>query len=324
MRIITVFTVFVIVFFRAFPAGAQINRDYAFSLCPQTGFFYGHVEEIVYPSNTKAPLLSQLLWDMKPVFYYGVLTEFSPVRPSKKPGFFSTLSLKFGIPGRSGVMEDRDWMSVENTELTNFSSHDNIAKEIFLLDLSAGVSFRFFNAMPVRAFVNISYMSFRFHGENGYAKYARSLGQGKYAPINDDPVEMSFNNRGKVIGYCQEWFFAAPGVSAGYCYGDYFSAELYFTASPLVLCADLDEHILTKTRYRDYMSGGWLLEPGLKVSFAAGRLLGISCGVSWRNISGTRGLSYNSPITGGTYYQEGEAGAGLSILDTALLLKVRL
>jgi len=149
MRSLTVFTVFIILLC-AFPVSAQINKDYSISLCPQFGFFYGHVEEIVYPSSgAKAPLLSQLLWDMKPVFYYGLMMDFSPVRPMERWRFFSELSLKFGIPGLSGVMEDRDWMSKENAELTHYSAHDNIAKEILLFDFSAGVSFPFFNVLLV-------------------------------------------------------------------------------------------------------------------------------------------------------------------------------
>jgi outer membrane protease len=319
------FTVFVIIFCRAPVVMAQENQAYSFSLCPQFGFFYGHVEELVYPSpDIKADLLSLLLWDMKPVFYYGLLMDFSPVRPMERRGFFSGLSVKFGIPGPSGVMEDRDWMSKENSMLTNFSSHDNIAKEIFLLDFSAGFSFPFFNALLVKTFINISYMNFRFYGENGSATYARYLGSGNYASIDDDPIKYSFNGLGKVISYSQEWFYAASGISLGLGYKEYFLAEISFIISPLVFCSGLDEHKITKTQFRDKMTGGVMLEPGFRFSFTGTKWLGISCDISWRYISGTRGLSYYRPIGIGNYQQEGESGAGLSILNTALLLKVKL
>jgi len=168
-------------------------------------------------------------------------------------------------------------------------------------------------------------MNFRFNGENGYITYARELGDGKYASINDNPKKESFNDWGKVIGYRQEWFYAAPGVSLGYGYKNYFLAEISFMASPLVLCTDLDEHILTDTQYWDKMAGGCLLEPGFRFSFTAGKWISISCDISWRYINGTRGLSYNrEPIGFGKYKQAGEAGSGLSILNAALLLKVRL
>jgi len=312
MRIITVFTVFVIIFFGAFPASARENKDYSFSLCPQFGLLNGHVEEIVYPTDTKAPLLSLLLWDVKPVFYYGLLMDFSPVRPVEKSGFFSELSLKFGIPGRSGVMEDKDWMSKVNTDLTNYSKHDNITKEIFLLDFKAGVLFPVFNALLVKTFVNISYMNFRFSGENGHGTYA-----------NENQPEKTFS--GKVIGYKQEWFFAAPGVSLGYGYKNYFFAEISFIATPLVLCTGLDGHIERNIQFKDNMTGGWLLEPGFRYSMNLTERLGVSWEISWRYIKGTRGPSYNrQPIGSGNYHKDGEAGAGMSMLNTALLLKVRL
>jgi len=325
MRIVTVFAGLVIIFCRAPVVQAQESQVYSFSLCPQFGLFYGHAEEIVYPSSdTKADLLSLLLWEMKPVFYYGLLMDFSPLRPMERWGLFSGLSVKTGISGLSGIMEDRDWMSKENTGLTHFSVHDNIAKEIFLLDFSAGFSFPFFNFLLVKTFVNISYMNFRFYGENGFATYARYLGSGKYAPIDDEPTEYSFNGLGKVISYSQEWFYAAPGVSLGFGYKEYFLAEISFIISPLVFCAGLDEHKITQTQFRDKMTGGVILEPGFRFSVAAAKWLNISCDIFWRYISGTRGLSYNRPIGIGNYQQEGESGAGLSMLNTALLLKVRL
>jgi outer membrane protease len=322
MRIVLFFFVFVIIFCRVPPVSAQVNKPYSFSLCPQFGFAYGHAEEIVYPADTKADLFSQLLWDMKPVFYYGFLMGFSPVKPMERWGFFSGLSIKIGIPGPSGIMEDRDWMSVENAELTHYSTHDNIIKESFLLDFSAGLSFPVRNILFIKTFVNISYMNFRFYGENGYATYARSLGYGKYAPINDEPKEYSFS--GKVISYSQEWFYAAPGVSLGYDYKGYFLTELFFMMTPFIMCTGLDEHIINNTRYKDSMAGGIMLEPGFRFSLSAGKWLVISWDFSWRYISGTRGSSYNRPFGTEKYKQEGEAGAGLSMLNTALLLKVRL
>jgi outer membrane protease len=323
MRIVTVFTVFVIIIYCAPSVFAQENKAYSFSLSPQFGLVYGRAEEIVYPTNTKAPLLSQLLWDMKPVFYYGLLMELSSGKPMERQGFFSGLSLKFGIPGTSGVMEDRDWQSIENEELTNYSHHDNITKEFFLLDFSAGYSFPFFNVLLVKPFINISYMNLRFKGENGWATYARELTPGKYAPIDDNPDKESFSGRGTLISYSQEWFYAAPGVSVLFGYKG-FLAEVSFMITPLVFCADLDEHKLRNTQYIEKMFGGIMLEPGFRFSFTWAKWLGVSWEISWRYISGARGLSYKSPIGAGAYVQMGEAGAGLSMLNTALLFKVKL
>jgi outer membrane protease len=314
MRIVSLFAVFVIILFCAQPIQAQLNKDYAFSLCPQFGFFYGHVEEMVYPPpENKADLLSLLLWDIKPVIYYGFLMDFSPVKPMERWSFFSGLSMKYGIPGPSGVMEDKDWLLPEYGGITNYSTHDNITKEIFLLDFSTGFSFPIRNIFLIKSFVNISYMLFRFSGENGYGIYALST-----------PPQYSFSGMGTVISYRQEWFCAAPGISVGYGYDGNLSAELSFIITPIVFCADLDEHKGRNIQFRENMTGGVMLEPGLRLFLDLSKRLGISCDISWRYISGVRGLTYRRPIGIGNYIQDGEAGAGLSILNTALLLKVKL
>jgi outer membrane protease len=329
MKLPAVFVFFVITLFCVFPLSAQDNKDYSLSLCPQFGFLYGNVEEIVYPTNTKAPLLSQLLWDMKPVFYYGFVLDFSSVKPMEKWKFFSGLSMKFGIPGASGVMEDRDWGSKENTELTAYSSHDNITKEFFLLDFSTGLSFPLRNVLLIKAYINISYMLFGFYGENGSGLYARPLGNGKYASINDNPQEKEFS--GTVISYRQEWFYAAPGVSLGFVLRRNYLFEISFMASPVVLCKSLDEHKSTSTQYRDNMKGGVMLEPGLKFSMSITKRIGLSYDVSWRHIKGTRGYSYLRKVnpsepagTANDVLLDEESGSGFSLLNMSLLLKVTL
>ena len=321
--IITAFAGLVIFFFAQPVAGQEPSGAYALRLSPFFGMMYGQAEEIVYPSGTKAPLLSQLLWDMKPVFYYGLLLEFSQINPREKWGFFSNFSLKQGIPGNSGSMEDRDWQSVENTNLTDYSKHNNYTRELFFLDFSAGLSFPFNRVLLFKTFINISYMRFSFYGKDGYGTYAVKISDGHYYPIDENPILVDFS--GKVISYTQEWLTVAPGVSLGCFFHPRFYTELSFMASPLVLCFDLDEHKELNDQYRDEMRGGVLFEPGLMLSYTINKWLAVSWEFSWRKISGTKGLTYKrNPIGTGTYEQKGEAGAGLSIINTNLSLKVRL
>jgi outer membrane protease len=328
MKIPAVFVSFIITLFCVSPVSAQKDKDYSFSICPQLGFLYGHVEEIVYPTSTKAPLLSQLLWEMKPVFYYGFILDFSSVKPMEKWKFFSGLSMKFGIPGASGVMEDRDWESKVNAGLTAYSSHDNITQEFFLLDFSTGLSFPLRNTFLIKAYLNISYIRFGFYGENGSGVYAQYLGNGKYADIDDNPQEVKFY--GTLISYNQEWFYAAPGVSFGFANRNYLF-EISFMASPVVFCKSFDEHKTTGIQYRDDMKGGIMLEPGFKFSMSMTKRLGLSCDLSWRYIKGTRGDSYlrreNLSEPAGIVNEElldVESGSGFSILNMAILLKVTL
>ena len=314
MKNITVFTVFVILFFTqsAF-AQENIPGNYAFSFSPCFGMIYGHSEELVYPQYTKAALLSELLWDMKPVLYYGLLLDFSRTGPTKQNGFFSTLSLKFGIPGSSGKMEDRDWQSIENNALTDYSKHDNVTRKMFLLDFSAGFTFPFSDTLLFKPFIIISVMRFKFSASNGYGYYTWK-----------DPPHEDFSGK-KVINYTQEWTTIAPGVSLGYYFLENFFAEMSFKISPLIFCTGSDEHLTTNAQFRDNVQGGLFIEPGAALSLAWNKRIAFSFDFSWRYISRTKGPTYKrSPIGTGKYMQVGTAGAGLSVFDTGLFLKITL
>ena len=323
---ITAFAVLVIILCAARPVQAQENQSYAVSLSPLFGMVHGHAEELVYPGEeTKAPLLSQLLWNMKPVLYYGFSLDLSQINQRERWGYFVNFSMKYGIPGISGIHENRDWQSVQNASLTDFSRHDNHTMEMFLLNARAGLSFPLRRVMLLKVFADVSFMCFSFAGMDGYGIYARKISEGYYHPFDDNPVREDFSGK-KVISYTQEWLTFSPGVSFGYFFHRNFLAELAFLASPLVLCSDLDEHKRpVDKQFRGYMRGGLLIEPGMKLSFAAAKWLDISCELSWRHISGTKGPAYmKSPIGMGTWGPGGEAGVGLSIVNTSLALKIKL
>ncbi|MDR2718505.1 MAG: omptin family outer membrane protease [Treponema sp.] len=318
MKNITAFAVLVIMLHCAQPAFSQEEQaaSYAVSISTELGIFYGRAEEIVYPSSGyKAPLLSQLLWDIKPVVYYGLGLDFSRAQPMTRWGFFTNLSLKNGIPGNSGNMEDRDWLSPQHAALTNYSIHDNITNQLFFFDVSAGFSFPLKHIVLLKTYLTVSYMYFDFSGQNGAGLY--------------DP-ETNPNNGGvkifdgKVINYTQEWFIIAPGVSLGYHFNSHFYAELVFQISPLVFCNDLDDHLRRDIQFRDYMRGGLFLEPGFHFSWFAGKRIELSLEFAWWYIRGTWGETYIKYPGSTTYNREGTAGARLSMIDTGLCLKIHL
>jgi outer membrane protease len=324
MRNITAFAGLVIILWGAQTISAQDERQYSLAVSPQFGFIYGQTEEIVYPSSGyKAHLLSQLLWDMKPVFYNGLLLDFGRTQPMEKWGFFSALSFKSGISGKSGKMEDRDWLSRENDALTCYSFHDNTTNKLLLLDISAGFSFPINRILLFKTFIIMSYMHFSFSGFDGMGTYAQYLGNGKYAPITDNPEVYSFIGE-KVINYTQDWFYAAPGVSLRLYIHRNFFTELSFAISPFIYCADKDQHLTTNTEYQDYTQGGFFVEPEINLSLIASKWIEFSLECSWRYISGTKGKTYQrSPIGSGFYFQNGRAGVGLSMIDASFGVKIR-
>jgi outer membrane protease len=341
MKNITAFAVLVIIL--QAPAQALEN---SFSISPRFGLFYGQAEEIVYPPSggypQKSPkdFLSQLLWDMKPVYYYGISLDYSQTNPMEHWGFFSSLSIKTAIPGLSGTMEDRDWASRVNNDLTHYSSHDNFTDHILWVDVSAGLSFPLWSLFLLKVNTAFSYMSFGFSGMNGKAVYARETPQsGIYYPITDKPNLYTFE--GKVISYSQQWFSFAPGISLEYYFrlpayhkdsGHYrivylktICLELFLQISPLNLCIDLDKHYARSLLYNDYLLGGLFFEPQAAIKFIPNEQIKVSLEASYRSISGTKGKAYVRILgTGADFVNIGEAGAGLSIFDFGLRTTIRL
>jgi outer membrane protease len=315
MKNITVFTVLVIMLHCAQFAFTQeeSSASYAVSTWPEFGMLFGQAKEIVFPFDTKAELLSLLTWDIKPVFYYGLALDFSRAQPLARWGIFANLSLKNGLPGISGKMEDQDWMSKEYTSLTHYSVHDNFTEKLFFFDISAGFSFPLKHILLMKTYLTVSYMYVSFYAENGYYEYTPPFGDGKKHPIN-----------GKVINYTQDWLIITPGLSLGYFFNTRFYTELVFQISPLVFCNDLDEHLKTGIQYRDYMRGGLFIEPGLHFSYIVGKRLELSLKFTWRYIDGTKGETYAGALSTQIFEQQGEAGAGLSVIGTGLCLKIRL
>jgi outer membrane protease len=297
------------------------NNRYAFLVSPQVGIVYGQVFEYVYPNpmqrETKAELLSELRWDMKPVFYAGLQLDYRPADIMLGIDFFSSLSFKAGLPKDSGVMEDRDWQSKENSALTNFSSHTNRTNSFFALDAAAGILIPIKSVVCIKPFLSSSWMRFSFTGRNGYFVYAK-MNKG----INDNP---DFGPLvGDVINYKQNWLLVAAGLSIETKAFFPFSLNLSFQVSPFTYCNALDEHIHPKTKistfYNDITSKGLFFEPKLNLALNTNRIA-FSFDVAYRRIGKTKGESYEKE---NYKVSDNKAGAGLSILDTRFLVKINL
>jgi outer membrane protease len=299
----------------------QEIKKYRFSIGPQFGFASGQALEVVYPENTKAALLSELRWDMKPIYYMGVQFDIDRIE-QKRPAFFSSLSFKAGIPDDSGVMEDRDWLSKENDALTHFSSHANSTTKFLWLDITAGVSFPVKTYFYIKPFLSGSWMCFSYAARDGYGKYAKVVpgNSQTYYPIENNPDWYLFS--GVVIRYNQNWLLAATGFTIGAKLPPLFSFELSFQISPFSFCIDRDEHLNRHLTYIDYTGWGLFLEPAARFLFTAQRLE-FSFEYAFRHIGNTKGETLLSDDGGDFYLLNGKAGAGLSIIESRTIIKIR-
>jgi len=286
--------------------------------------------EYVYPfqGETKGQFLSELTWDMKPIFYVGFNADFGLTDPFNKFGFFSSLVIKAGIPGESGNMEDRDWMSTVNNNLTHFSKHDNDSNELIWLDLALGASFPF-KYFHIKPFISGSWMHFSFAGKNGYIQHSKENpnGSGMYDPIETAPI---IPVSGKVISYQQDWFIFAAGCSIGTNILYPFSFDLSFKLSPYTYCAATDNHFYLNsnfaagnnyTVYKDFTNFGLFLEPKCSISLTVKKFKFL-LEASYRYISRTKGESYTGYNKSNIFSpSSNKAGAGFSAVDFQFLTK---
>jgi len=300
-----------------FPLYGQ-NNSYGLSFGPQFGFIHGQSLELVYPQpgETKNNLLSELKYDIKPVFYYGLIAEFKKKNPYITPGFFASISFKAGIPGDSGTHENRDWLSPEYVALTNFSSHKNYTEEMYIADIILGVSIPVTSRIYLKPLLSGSWMRFSFSGKNGYIQYAK-LGTNGYSPIKDAEKIPCI---GEVITYKQDWFLLAIGFSIGTEIFNPFFFDFSVKLSNFTYCTATDHHILRNDEFKDITSNGFYFEPELNVSIFL-KPFELSLNFAYRNIGKTIGESYIKENKESQYFlSPNNAGAGISFLDTRFVV----
>jgi len=305
------------------PIYSQENKQigkYNFSLGGGFGFIYGQALELVHPNATEGEFLSQLIWEIKPVYYAGFKADLGLSDPLSVPGFFSSLAVKAGIPGYSGNLEDRDWQSIENADLTSFSRHKNETNGLIWIDLSAGASLPV-KYLYIKPFLSGSWMHFSFSGKDGYGIYARKKGYGIYYSIDDNPDTVDYSGK-KVITYQQDWLLLAAGFSIGTTILVPFSFDISFQISPIAYCAASDNHLTRNIVFKDFTYLGFFLEPKFNVSFNL-KKFAFSLEASYRYISKTTGESYENIDGEGYKLSENKAGAGLSVMDCQLIFKYK-
>jgi outer membrane protease len=293
--------------------GLWAQGPLALELALGAGLLAGQGEEIVYRDKGSGGMVSQLLWDMKPLAYLGADASLSWRPPGRRWGLFAGAGVKFGLPGETGAMEDRDWTEKGYPEwLTHYSAHDNATDTAFLLDAALGASFTVFGQFRLRAYLAYSHMSFAWAARGGSFLYPQSTGgHTRQATAGD------------VVTYRQTWDSIAPGVSFGGAFNRYFGMEVSLKASPLAWCSAEDHHVLRALLVTSDMFGGLFIEPGLALSFAPADAVTVSLSAFYRRISGPRGNGNYTPSDEPFFTAGNMAGSGYHALDVGLAAKLR-
>jgi outer membrane protease len=301
---------FVVLGFSVSAQSTGVNMD-GLSLGISIGLLAGEGEEIVYRNEFTNKKLSQLLWPFAPLVYAGVDICYNRRVSAGGLRIFADGLFKFGFPGKTGTMEDRDWIHPEYADfLTHYSVHDNKTENAVLIDAHAGISFPLFKNYVLKIFAAYDYMSFSWSAAGGSFLYPRSYGGHGYMTI---PA--------KVITYKQIWNIISPGISFYGAFNRYFDIEISFKMSPFIRFFAIDEHLVRNLVITDDISGGLFIEPGLLFSFKPNNNIALSFSFSYRNITGSRGDS--------VYKEQGKlieitknlGGAGYSVFDTGIVAR---
>jgi outer membrane protease len=301
-------TSFVIFVFSVSAQSTGIN-GYGLTLGATIGLLVGEGEEIVYRGDNFDDKLSQLLWPFKPLVYAGVGVNYNWQIPASGWSIFAGGIFKFGVPGKTGKMEDRDWIDDRYADfLTHYSIHDNKTETALLLDAHAGVSFTLFENYLLKTFIAYSYMYFSWSASGGSLLYSASDGGHRY-----------ITSPGDVITYKQTWNIISPGISFYGAFNSYFDIELSFKMSPFIWVFAVDEHLLRNLVITDDIYGGLFFEPSLLFSFKPNNNITVSFSFLYRNVTGTRGDSEYKEQGKPTAIFKNAGGAGYSVFDISIV-----
>ena len=119
-------------------------------------------------SHNTDDVLSRLDWDVKNVPIVSASVDLTLF----KYAFFST-GISLGFPSTpSGNMQDYDWLNYD-TELTNYSIHDNFLNSYRNIFVKIGYNFYLPLKITITPFVAYNYEYLGFDGFDGYRKYKK-------------------------------------------------------------------------------------------------------------------------------------------------------
>ena len=213
----------------------------------------GSISEYVFDpaSHNTDDVLSRLDWDVKNVPIVSVSVDLTLF----KYAYFN-LGASFGFPSTpSGNMQDYDWLNYD-TELTNYSIHDNFLNSYRNIFVKIGYNFYLPLKITITPFVAYNYEYLGFDGFDGYRKYKKE---------NWQKIEFS----GNVISYFQETNAFLVGIKLISPVLFNLKIDGEFLISPYTSNINaLDKHHIRKTHFMDLMPWSYQLQSSLNLSYS--------------------------------------------------------
>lgn len=317
-RMRAVFTAFWSIVF----AASAYSQDTAVTVHTSAGFIYGVARELVVDGGFT---VSELDWEMKPVFF-----EQTTLDVRAFGGLHAILQVRGGIPARSGIMTDSDWLNylldATNTVQTNYSQNNNFTDRAISVEARIGWELAAGGSVRIEPFLYAGYTSWKWSGRDGYLQYPPGWFQGTATPpypsyTTDSPIQVY----GTGIVYEQTYLIPGGGVRLETQVSQKWTITAVVTFSPWLYCSAFDTHAFRSTDFADTMQGGWMIEPEIDVTFIFNPRAALSLQASFLHIGNLIGTDTETatgpaavPPAGTQTVYPDIAGAGFDALSVAV------
>lgn len=316
-------------------------EDFSLSVEPLFGLKAGQVDEFVFLKDSQASsdTLSELNWEIKPELYYGL-----KIRGTWKD-FFEESYITAGIPLKTGVMTDSDWLNIETEGLpssvysykTCFSEHDNELAYDIQFGFKGGYDFSVLPWLHILPAIAFDYANFKFNGKNGSGLYGYGSDgaaffkeNGYYASYDDAENQYVVDFSGyDVISYQRVIYYFWLGTDVSFVLPYHFAVDAGFFFTPYVYAVSYDSHKYgsKKVDYADLTYDFFSAFKGsLGVTYAISERHSVSLTAGYFYLRTMRGNDYSKLSTSKTYSldESVEGGAGAHYFDVTLSYRFKI
>ena len=298
---------------------------------PLFGMKWGQIDEYVFlkDSDYSNDKLSELNWEIKPLFYLGVRVS------GGWRGIEVSTSFTGAIPARTGITYDSDWQNIryKNTGdyqyKTNYSESDNELDSNITWSINGGYTFAPVSFFSIKPFVGFDYDHIAFTAYDGNYWYGASASNHLYA-YDDTEAEHRETGTfsGKVLGYERQSYFVWLGLSMAFFFPYNLSCTLGAQVAPYLYTFSTDTHYLTNsTEYVDIVEGYFsAFKAFSSIRYACTNRFSVCINGEFFYMKILRGDDYTKTANASSYtlstYVDG--GAGASFFDLAVSCKFRI
>lgn len=222
------------------------------------------------------------------------------------------------IPLKTGIVEDRDWLSSDSSVLSNYSRHENcVDKDYMLYGTAAYAAPALFGRLFIRAGLGVRYDNEKYAAKDGYYQYSL---------IENKPVDSNT----KKTGLCGTGMTYEISAFIPFCFVDArvriderHSCFLSFDCFPYMVIDATDTHIMRLTEFYDSMRGGFGFKVATGYAFSLTKQIAFELSLSYslleifgtsssRTIGKYAAFERESGVRGGLKKSCGELQLGFS------------